>query len=221
VEWPPHPPLDFSLFGLNEWSGARWVEFFEGEIGEPVWAVTLAHSRDPALVLVRFAPTKPWDRRMAGGLPGATAFACSLLVALIDMARPELDGSEHDQYNRSIWAFAQEQAKTTESWEQTQWGWDGHTVPARIRRFAHAWTGFTLGVPGHYVGVTAFNLVDPRIDLIRVNGADYGFDFTVPFRIDELNTRRPQRLNPSEIVRSKRRLPDHDEVLASTGPASN
>lgn len=217
------PPLDFSLFGLSEWTGACWVEFFEGESGKPVWSVTLAHhSEDSALVLVRTSPKERWDRLIAGGQqPGAAEFAADLVRVVIDAARAEFDTDERSRYNRAVPAFAQDQGNGWESWESAQWSLDGHAIPARIWRFAHAWTGLTLGVSARYVGVTAFNVEDTEVDLTEVYGSDYGFDFTVPFWIHGLEDQLPRRPSTRDIYHSKRRHHDHDRVLDSQGPTVN
>jgi len=152
---------------------------------------------------------------MAGGeQPGATEFASDLVRVLIDMGRAEFEDPERSQYNRAVWSFAQEQGKAWESWDKTQWSLDGHAIPARTWRFAHFWTGMTLGVPDHYVGVTAFDLEDPGVDLVEVSGSDYGFDFTVPFGIRGLEVEHAGQPDTSEIFRSQSRHLDHDRVLA-------
>jgi hypothetical protein len=219
MDFPPHPPLDFSLFGLDGWSGAQWVGFFEGEVGQPVWSVTLDHHRqDSALVLVKTAPRERWDRLMAGEEPRAADFASDLVRVLLDMARPEFEESERDRYNRSIWPFSRAQGGQWQSWEPAQWTVDGNPFPARLWRFAHAWTGLTLGAPEHYVGVTAFDVDGTGVDLIVASGAEYGFDFSVPFSIHGLQAQVPERPDTSDIFRSKSRHLDHDRVLASAGP---
>jgi hypothetical protein len=132
---------------------------------------------------------------------------------VIDAARAEFDTDERSRYNRAVPAFAQDQGNGWESWESAQWSLDGHAIPARIWRFAHAWTGLTLGISGHYVGVTAFNVEDTRVDLIEASGPDYDFDFTVPFLIHGLEEQLPRRPSTHDIYRSRRRHHDHDRVL--------
>jgi hypothetical protein len=42
-----HPPLDFPLFGLNAtWHGPRWLDFLEGQAGDPVVGAWLGHGDD-------------------------------------------------------------------------------------------------------------------------------------------------------------------------------
>jgi hypothetical protein len=223
MEHPPHPPIDFSLFGVREWRGAHWVGFFEGEVGKPVWSVTLDHHRpDPALILVKAAPRERWDRVMAGDEPGADVFASDLVRVLLDMARPEfVEESERARYNRSIWPFACAEGSQWESWAPAQWAIEGNPVPARVWPFAHGWTGLTLGDPQHYVGVTAFDVSDTGVDLVAVSGAEYGFEFSVPFSILDLQAQVPERPDTSDIVRSESRHPDHERVLASAGPSES
>jgi hypothetical protein len=38
------PAIDFPSFGLDDgWTGPRWMSFFEGQGGRPIWGVHLAH----------------------------------------------------------------------------------------------------------------------------------------------------------------------------------
>ena len=117
---PGHPPLDFSLVGLAEGRGPKWVSFFEGEHGHAVWSVLLAHSvGDDELVVVKTALRRWWDRTMAGevegekhpGKEGAKDFAFGLLLHMIDSGRPalegeaSLEGEERASYNRGLVTF--------------------------------------------------------------------------------------------------------------------
>ena len=212
-----HPPLDYSVFGLKGWSGARWVEFFQGEVPKPVWSVSLGHSsNEHALILVTTSPRERWGAMAGRQQLGPSEFASDVVRVLIDMARAEFGGPARGQYDRAIWPFAQAQGWAWRSWDQTRWRFDGHVIPARIWRFAHAWTGLTLGVPGHYVAVTSFDSEDLEVDLAEVSGTDYGLDFTVPFGIGQLQRTRHAVI--PKVLRSKSQHPDHDRVIAFRSP---
>ena len=220
-----HPPLDFSLFGLTEWDGVRWVPFFAGEVGRPVWSVSLAHSADGTLVLVKTAPRQRYDQLMVGrdrqeeaAILGPMEFAAESLAQMADAGRPEVDlpSEQRGRYNQRIWPFAEEQAAGWTEWEPARWTLGQRPLGARIFRFAHGWTGLTLDEPHHYIGVTAYNVADTHVSLTEVDGSLYGFDFSQPFKIQDL-TGGPH-LDLFSIARSKNLQPGHELVLATEPP---
>jgi hypothetical protein len=113
---PGHPPLDFSPLGLARWPGPKWVEFFQGTIGQAVSSVVLAHFVEGGgLILVKTAPRQRWDREMGGSVEGEmnpgrgiADFAFDLVREMTDSGRPALDGDaalegeERASYNRGL-----------------------------------------------------------------------------------------------------------------------
>jgi hypothetical protein len=222
-----HPALDFSLFGLAGWEGVRWVPFFAGEVGKPVWSVSLAHSANGALILVKTAPRQWFDRAMVGrdrkeeaAARGPIEFAAESLAQMADAGRPEVDlpSEQHGQYNQGIWPFAESHAARWTEWEPAQWKLGERTLDARVFRFAHGWTGITDDGPDRYIGVTAYNAPHTHMSLAEVDGSLYGFDFSQPFKIQDLAG--GPHLHLFSVARSKGLQSDHQLVLA-TKPLPN
>jgi hypothetical protein len=225
------PPLDFSLVGLAESPGRKWVEFFQGKYEggtrRPVWSVLLAHSvKNGGLIMVKTAPRQRWDREMGGEIEGemntgrgASDFAFDLLRQMIDSGRPALRGEaflkdeERAAYNRGVVTFAEDHGAEWETWESVRWTLGGHNIEARIFRFAHAWAGFSVDGQDRYIGVIAYNVTDTTVRLAEVDGSSYDFDFSKPFQLEDLQAQIGLRPDTESIVRAPRRYPDHQVVI--------
>lgn len=225
-----HPPLDFSLVGLAQWRGPKWVYFFEGQQGQAAWSVLLAHSvGDDGLVIVKTAPRRWWDRSMAGevegekhpGREGAKDFAFDLLLQMTDSARPalegetSLEGEERASYNRGLVTFAEDHGAEWKTWGSDRWTLGDRSFDARIFRFAHAWAGFSVDDPDRYIGVIAYNITDTTVHLAEVDGASYDFDFTKTFGIEDLQAQADSSPDVESVVRAPARHPDHQVVIAT------
>jgi hypothetical protein len=102
------PPIDFPLFGLDRaWSGPRWLDFVDGNPGEPVDWVWLGHGD-------RHGPMRghPWtsvgnlrpaaDRPVAAGRSAyERELAWSGLFALINQLSPELEPHDRGRFWRN------------------------------------------------------------------------------------------------------------------------
>jgi hypothetical protein len=226
---PRSPSLDFSLYGLAQWDGSKWAQFFEGEIGRPVCSVWLAHADDNQLILVKTAPRERWDRNMAWGeadtaVPadvGEANFAFSLLTPLLDMAcplaftGPQLPNEDRRRYRRGIVPFAEKESGGWDSWEIVRWTLGERVLAARVFRFAHGWTGFSADEPDYYLGVTAFNQANTTIDLALVTGDSYNFDFSKSFGIQDLQHQVSSQPDVELIIRAPELHPDHLLVMAT------
>lgn len=225
---PGHPPLDFSLLGLARWPGPKWVEFFQGTIGEAVSSVILAHLVvGGGLILVKTAPRQRWNREMGGQVEGemnpgrgSGDFAFDLVRQMTDSGRPELDGDaalageERAAYNRGLVTYAEDRGAEWATWEPTLWTLGDRNVDARIFRFAHAWAGLSVDDPDRYIGVIAYNVKDAFVRLDAADGASYNFDFTKPFGIEDLQAQVSSRPNVESIIRSPTRYADHEVVVS-------
>ncbi len=217
---PDHSPLDFQPFGLRDWSGAKWVEFYEGEVGKPIWSMWLAHAIGDELVIVKTAPKARWDQVMVGASPGTTPrtgagadqFAVGAVRTLVDSARPHLVDYERRRYNRGIVPFSDALGSEWRNGDPVTWRLNGRKVKARIFRFVHAWTAVTIDDPERYVGVAAYRTDERSLDLVEVTGHDYGWDFARPFSLGDLND-QPNRPDTEAIVRASLVHPDHLRVI--------
>jgi hypothetical protein len=156
-----HPPLDLDLVGIADWRGSKWVSFFQGELGRPVWSVHLDHAIDNILVRVETAPRAYWNEVMLGRLAvsdtnrGALNFAVGTLARLADVARPPLEAAQRDHYNQRIWPFARREARSWTNWEAANWQLGVRSLDARVFRFAHAWTGLSVDDHDRYIGAVS------------------------------------------------------------------
>jgi hypothetical protein len=224
---PAHPSLDFSLVGVAQWPGPRWVEFFEGQHGQPVQSVLLAHSDgENGLIVVKTAPRPRRARGEGDENPGETNleaanFAFELLLWTTDSARPALDGDaalkgeERASYNRGLVTFAEDHGAQWDTWERARWNLGKQNLDARIFRFAHGWTGFSVDDPDRWIGVIAYNVAETTVRLDEVDGVSYNFDFTKPFGIEDLQAQVGSRPEVESIIRAPVRYPDHEIVIAT------
>ncbi len=226
-------PLDFSLVGLADWPGRKWVEFFQGKwergVAKPVWSVLLAHSVEKSgLVVVKTAPRQRWDREMGGEVDGemnpgrgASDFASDLLRQMTDSGRPALEGEaaltgeERASYNRGLVTFAEDRGAEWETWEPARWTLGERNIEAKIFLFAHAWAGLSVDDPDRYIGVIAYNVTDTTVHLAEVDGSLYDFDFTKPFRLEDLQSQLGSRPDSESVVRAATRQRDHQVVIAT------
>lgn len=202
----PHPPLDFPLYGLDSPAvGRRWVEFFEGQLGLPVWSVWLDHLIDDRLLVVRTAPQARWNDVMGrGAAAGMVEFAATGIRVLLDQPRPQLGAGEGVAYDEQLVSTSESVARQWKKWEAVAWPVDGEDHDARVRTFSNSWTGVLALGEDLYVGVTGINSTDPSVALTRVEGADYGFDFTSPFGIADLESRAAQYPDIGHILEAGR-----------------
>lgn len=217
----PHPPLDFPLVGLG--FGAcerRWVEFFEGELGRPVWSVWLDHLVGDRLLVVRAAPRARWDDIMGSGsepseraASGIAEFVATAVRAVLDQARPELDRHDERTYNSRIYSMADSIARQWAEWDMATWQLDGRDCDARILRLSNIWTGVTAAGEDLYIGVTGYNSTDPEVSLEQVDGHAYDFDFTAPFSIADLDARAAAFPNTEDARRAAQLQPSDIEIL--------
>jgi hypothetical protein len=212
----PHPPLDFPLVGIADWSGDRWVDFFEGQTGEPVWSVRLGHAAEGHFAYVCTSPRTRWNTVTAvGDQQGLTELAWRWLFPLIDLARPSLDDGTNSEYSRRVMPFALHEAAGWSNWEPAAWVLDGQQVEARVYRFGGAWVGVGVHEPEGYLAVTARDQTETTLQLATVDGADYGWDFARPFSVSGLNRSR-HPVDEWTLLGAQQMMPEHRRVLSTT-----
>lgn len=100
------PVLDFSLYGLADWHGSRWLDTVEGEIGKPTWGVwlehaDLEHSDSAPYPWVRVATLPAARHAQLMTMPDeqpAEAVAFAALHVLINVTAPELTAEQRKLY---------------------------------------------------------------------------------------------------------------------------
>jgi hypothetical protein len=221
-----YPPLDFSLVGLSQPTGARWVASFDGFPTFGVRSVYLAHSlEDGGLIVVKTAHRQRWhdergpeSRHASPEKMAARAreiFAYVLLLFMVDSAYPELTKEELATYNAGKGTFADKYAQRWQEWEPATWSLGGKMIDANIFRFGDGWTGFTVDDPDRYIAVAAYRVADTSVRLDEVDGGAYDFDFSMPFAIKTLREQGSTKPDVASLMRARARHPDHEAVIAA------
>jgi hypothetical protein len=221
-----YPALDFSLVGLSQSSGTKWVASFDGFPLFGVRSVYLAHSlRDGGLIVVKTTHRQRWhdergpESRHAGPeemrARALESFAFVLLLFMVDSAYPELAKEELASYNAGKGTFADRYVQRWQEWEPATWSLGGKTIDARIFRFGDGWTGFTVDDPDRYIAVAAYRVGDTSVRLDDVDGAAYDFDFSMPFAIKTLRDQSSTKPDVASLMRAHARHPDHEAVIAA------
>jgi len=224
-----YPPLDFSLTGLSQCLGPRWVTSFEGFPSFGVRSVYLAHSvEDGGLIVVKTAHRQRWDDDHGGGnrtgsedsdrlrTRNSELFARVLVLFIVDSTRPELQGEDRSYYKTGIYPFVDSHAEEWRRWESAQWSLGEQSLDARVFRFADGWTGFSVDDPDRYIAVAAYNVADTNVRLEEVDGAAYDFDFSMPFTIEQLRAHTDTKPDVASLMRARTKHPNHEAVSAAS-----
>jgi hypothetical protein len=194
---PASPPIDFPLYGLADWSGHRWLEVYDGQLGTPTWGVRLGHQRGTdAYVGVATLPRDRFDRAFhtaPGSLADVAEFGTHWLVNLTlpDPSLPRPDG-----FLRALVAHARAAAGRCERWPAVRWS----VGDAPVWWFAGGWTGFTVLADVYVVGA-GFGVGPGGLGFTVVaDGAPYGFDLAAPLRTTDLTAAR-ERTGPAGFPR--------------------
>ncbi len=213
------PPVDFPIYGLDgTWNGTRWLEFFEGRIGDPAWGVWLGHRLGTGAVLVGTLPRERYDR-IAVGLDAdrLAEIASSGTFKLINLTLPDASVPRSAGMIPSLLNHAEQNAKEFAGWPRIDWLVDGRRVSASVWRFGGAWTAFTDDLPDSYVIAVGVNIEPGSLILAQVkNGQSYGVDLAANLDVDDLNKRVSAR--PDAVWLNPNRNGFHpDQLLVNPG----
>lgn len=173
------PPLDFTVYGLaRSYEGTRWLNFFEGRIGDPAWALWLGHRIEDSGLLVGTLPRGRYDEgHCASGADCLAQVAFTASFKAVNLALPEPEvarpaGAETIFVDHALW-----QSQQYADWPTVPWIVDGREVVASVWQFAGVWAAFTNDLPDCYlvvlgVGGDPDNLLLTRVD----DGVAYGMD---------------------------------------------
>lgn len=192
---PASPPIDFPLYGLDNWPGHRWLEVYDGQLGTPTWGVRLGHQQGSGTYVgVATLPRQRFDRAFStepGSLADVAEFGTHWLVNLTmpDLARP--DGFLRALVGRSMAAAARWAELPSVRWSVGN---------ASVWWFAGGWAGFAVLDDVYVVGVGFGVAPDGLGFTIVTDGAPYGFDLAAPLRPAELPVAR-ERTGPPEPAR--------------------
>jgi hypothetical protein len=119
--------------------------------------------------------------RTTPGEDPVQAVASTALWPLVGLVTPELTEDQRLVWSGHVWAFIQERAALYETWPQVMWSLDSTPMPARVFRWAGAWTGFaTTSQVAIIVVACAVNAEGLALEQVR-NGHGYHFDISAPF----------------------------------------
>lgn len=182
-----YPAFDFPLYGLGTgWDGPRWLDFFEGKLGEPAWAVWLMHAWNrhgppTPWVLVGMMPAERYARLMVPPSKDlARELAHKALFTLLNRITPALPEPDRGLYWSRAMVMTDRAADDYGAWERVTWRVDGVPVPARTRTWAGVRVGFTA-VPGVSIVVLDARPAAAEVGLEQVSdGTAYHFRADAP-----------------------------------------
>jgi len=167
--------------------GARWLEFIEGQAGNPVWAAWLAHAprRGPdQWCLVGTLPTSRIRAALAITDPTLVSREVAFTAArwLLGVTDPgtSLDEAARQRCRRNSVPFMDEQANAWTTWSPATWSVDNRQMQARVLRWAGAWAGFITDLPDAGLIAIAQRLSADDLDLVRVDPSAYHFAVESP-----------------------------------------
>ena len=181
---PGFPALDFPVFGLgSDWDGPRWLWHVNGELGNPLRDVWLAHSHgempaaaDPRM-LVGTMPAARHAEMMAPSHDPAEAVASAALMCLADVITPGRGDENAELLSRRTYRFLSEQAEGYAEWPVVIWEVNGQPVSARVFEWGGGWAGFTMDVDQVAIAAVAREMSTTGVTLFDIEeGGAYHFD---------------------------------------------
>ncbi|HEX4087621.1 MAG TPA: hypothetical protein VHZ33_02830 [Trebonia sp.] len=220
---PTSPPVDFHVYGLAaSWPGARWLDGFGDEIGDPPRWVRLAHeSADGAsLIMVNTYSAPPTDAQAAQwGQPPEQEMAFDAVHVLINMTLPAASAKRPDGFIPRLAEHAANLAGQYARWPSVQWQVGGQTaaVAARVCRFAGGWAAIADPVDDVYVSAVGVGTGPEGLSLTRLeDGSAYHVDLDQPLHIGVMSaSREASGAGDAEAPRWERRdwHPDQLELM--------
>ncbi|HYS38734.1 MAG TPA: hypothetical protein VEO01_24195 [Pseudonocardiaceae bacterium] len=205
-----HPPLDFPCVELaGQWS-TSWLEFFEGEQGEPVWSVTLGSARDNSNIYVKTMPRDRYDRLMAVGsndtVRAVIEDAAQSLInyALASGAAGPRESGARERLSNHVPVLLDELSDRYRDASQVEWLIDGGRVPFLLFSFGGWWAAYSGQLADRYVICHGNDPLPDDLTLSTVreigayaSGLDVPFDLAVLQSPDQVARRVSHRVDLS------------------------
>ncbi|WP_030904185.1 hypothetical protein [Streptomyces sp. NRRL F-5126] len=189
-----HPPLGFIPYGLPlDWSGDRWIEFYDGSPGHPVWSVWLAHrDKDSALIVETVEDARHVENMKPEDARADIALAATF--AHLNMILPLATDADRERILRPLYEIAEEEAARAGDWPAEEWQLHdqaSETVVGRRWEFAGLWT---VVLPSHLGRTVILHGLGPGPDertLTTVTDTSpYGFHLDQPLHYEDLGDQR-------------------------------
>jgi hypothetical protein len=206
-----HPPIDFTcLEPAGDWT-SRWLEFFEGEQGQPVWAITLAFAKDDVNFYIKTMPQDRYDDLMSANVDDKRlAVAEDAVLSLINYslaagaAGPGPVIGARQRLTGYIPRLTEELAHDYTDWEQIAAVVDDRQSAFWVREFGGWWVAFSDSVGDRYVICHGNGIPMQEFKLSTVddmdrltNGLDQPFSLELLKSSDQRRTRKVKLpLNP-------------------------
>lgn len=184
---PTSPPVTFPLYGLDAaWTGARWLDLFGDQIGDPPRWVTLGHQSADGQALIMVStyskPSTDAQAARAGRTPLADV-AFDAAHTLINVTLPVQSVPRPDGFLRLLAEHAQHAAGQSAQWPTARWRVDAATVPARVWEFAGGWAAISDPADDVYLSAVGMGTRPEGLSLTRLqDGRAYHFDLAQPLR---------------------------------------
>ena len=188
-----HPPLDFPCFELIGQGSSSWLEFFDGEQGEPVWSVTLGFAREKSNIYVKTMPRERYDRLMtADSSDPLRAVAEDAVLSVINYALTSGAAGSRETGARERLAnhvpiLLVELSDRYQDADRVEWSVDGNLVVFRVFRFGGWWAAYSDQIVDRYV-ICHGNDPFPKEVTLSTSAAieTYASGLDVPFDIGVL-----------------------------------
>jgi hypothetical protein len=199
------PQIQFPVYGLDaSWAGARWLELFGDEIGDPIRWVSLGHRSVDGDALIK---VKTYARLAAGtsgsyqvptdaqaaelGQSPLEWVAFSAAFELIDLTLPVRSLPRPPGFTRALVDHAEKAGQEYARWPEVRWSVNGKAVAAHRWRFAGGWAAFTDAVESVYLYATGLGADPDGLALtVLPDGGAYHFDLGQPLWPEAMSASR-------------------------------
>jgi hypothetical protein len=199
---PTSPPVAFPVYGLEaSWPGARWLDGFGDQIGDPPRWVALAHQavdgQSRIIVKTWFRPST--DAQAAqSGQSGLEDVAFDAYWILTNVTLPAQSVARPDGYIPLLVEHSTKVAGQHAQWPAVRWQVDGAAVTARVCRFAGGWAAITDAVDDVYLTVVGVGTGPEGLSLTQLqDGSAYHFDLAGPLNPGAMSASRRAAAGPA------------------------
>ena len=194
-EVPTSPPPAFPVYGLDEsWPGARWLDGFGYELGDPPRWVSLAHETidGDSLITVSTYARRTADARAAQWEQTPLQnVAFDAAHILINMTLPVQSVPRPDGFLPVLTEHATKAAADHAHWPVVQWQLGAAAVAARVWQFAGGWAAITDVVGDVYLSTVGVGAGPENLSFEKIRDASaYHFNLAQPLHPSLLSASR-------------------------------